>query len=324
METRPFGWCFIGTGTLATKVAKELLETGRHRIVSSYSRNLEHNSFFAHRVGATPYISALDAISADGVDAVYVVTPHTAHYESVQAALKYGKPVLCEKPMCVSEQQAKELFALAAAKKLYLAEAMWTWFAPTAHKVKEWVDAGRFGSIQSVVANYHMNGKHYAPRVTDPQLAGGALLDIGVYAIHYLIRLFGEPTKIACSGTLSEGIDRCETIDLTFRNGLTGHISVSIDDFKGLERFVIKGSEASVSIWFFHMANGAKLKSGWKTIDRVSGSGSITNEFDRVAEEIREGRTVSRFVPPETTLAALRVADECRRQLGLAYPFEKG
>ncbi|MBR0081160.1 MAG: Gfo/Idh/MocA family oxidoreductase [Clostridia bacterium] len=323
METRPFGWCFIGTGTLATRVAEEIRETGRHRIVSTYSRNLEHNSGFAHRCGATPYISALDAITADGVDAVYVVTPHTAHFDAVKEALLFGKPVLCEKPMGVTAQQAEELFRLAAEKKLYLCEAMWTWFAPAANRVKEWVDAGRFGTIQSVYAGYHMNSKRYAPRVTDPMLAGGALLDIGVYPIHYLIRLFGEPTKIVCKGTMAGGIDRGEEIDLTFANGVTARASASIDDFKGLERLAIRGSDASVSLWFFHRANSVRLKKGLKTLDRVNGYGGMANEFDLVAEEIQEGRTTSRFVPPEMTLATLRVADECRRQLGLVYPFEK-
>ena len=98
---------------------------------------------------------------------------------------------------------------------------------------------------------------------------------------------------------------------------------MSIDDWKGLERLRIQGSEASTSIWFFHMANAAKLKKGLRTLDRIQQYGGMRNEFDLVAEEIRQGRTESRFVPPSATLDTMRVVDECRTQMQLVYPFEQ-
>ena len=323
MEQKPFGWCFLGTGTLANNVAKEILPTGRHRIVTTYSRNPEKNRAFAAACGAVPCASVDEAVLNPAVDAVYVVTPHPSHYNLVKQALSLGKPVLCEKPLTITAAEAKELFDLAEEKGLYLAEAMWTWFAPTANRVKEWVDAGRFGTIERVHLNYHMNGQNYAPRVTDPALAGGALLDIGVYPIHYLIRLFGMPAEVRCTGRLKGGIDWGEEIELLFANGLKARVSMSIDDWKGLERLRIQGSEASTSIWFFHMANAAKLKKGLRTLDRIQQYGGMRNEFDLVAEEIRQGRTESRFVPPSATLDTMRVVDECRTQMQLVYPFEQ-
>lgn len=323
MEQKPFGWCFLGTGTLANNVAKEILPTGRHRIVTTYSRNPEKNRAFAAACGAVPCASVDEAVLNPAVDAVYVVTPHPSHFNLVKQALSLGKPVLCEKPLTITAAEAKELFDLAEEKGLYLAEAMWTWFAPTANRVKEWVDAGRFGTIERVHLNYHMNGQNYAPRVTDPALAGGALLDIGVYPIHYLIRLFGMPAEVRCTGRLKGGIDWGEEIELLFANGLKARVSMSIDDWKGLERLRIQGSEASTSIWFFHMANAAKLKKGLRTLDRIRQYGGMQNEFDLVAEEIRQGRTESRFVPPSATLDTMRVVDECRTQMQLVYPFEQ-
>lgn len=323
MEQKPFGWCFLGTGTLANNVAKEILPTGRHRIVTTYSRNPEKNRAFAAACGAVPCASVDEAVSDPAVDAVYVVTPHPSHFNLVKQALSLGKPVLCEKPLTITAAEAKELFDLAKEKGLYLAEAMWTWFAPTANRVKEWVDAGRFGTIKRVHLNYHMNGQNYAPRVTDPALAGGALLDIGVYPIHYLIRLFGMPAEVRCTGRLKGGIDWGEEIELLFADGLKARVSMSIDDWKGLERLRIQGSEASTSIWFFHMANAAKLKKGLRTLDRIQQYGGMRNEFDLVAEEIRQGRTESRFVPPSATLNTMRVVDECRTQMQLVYPFEQ-
>lgn len=322
MSEKSFGWCFLGTGTLAQKVAKEITASGRHRIVSSFSRTIEKNIAFSQKNGASACKTAEEAILSEGVDGVYVVTPHPSHYPLAKKALLLGKPVLCEKPFTMTEKQAADLFQIARERNLYVAEAMWTWFAPVANRMKEWVDRGKFGTISYVLANYHMNGKGYAPRVTDPAQGGGALLDIGVYPIHYLIRLFGLPLQVHCSGRISGGIDLGEEIDLTFQNGMTCRASASIDDWKGLERFIIRGSTAKSSVFLFHMANSAKLKKGWKTLETVKGYGGMLNEFDLTAKEIREGRTTSRFVPPEATLQTMHVLDECRRQMGLIYSFE--
>lgn len=322
MSEKSFGWCFLGTGTLAQKVAKEITKSGRHRIVSSFSRTMEKNVAFSKRYEASPCKTAEEAVLAEGVDGVYIVTPHPSHYPLAKKALLLGKPVLCEKPFTMTEKQAADLFKTAREKELYVSEAMWTWFAPVANRIKEWVDREEFGNISYVLANYHMNGKGYAPRVTDPAQGGGALLDIGVYPVHYLIRLFGLPIRIQCNGRLSGGIDLGEEIDLTFQNGLTCRASTSIDNWKGLERFIIRGSAAESSVFLFHMANSAKLKKGWKTLESVKGYGGMLNEFDLVAKEILEGLTVSRYVPPEATLQTMQVLDECRRQMGLRYSFE--
>lgn len=143
-----FGWCFIGCGTLAKQVAKQITESGRHKIVSVYSRNIEKSGKFAGQYGASACNSAEDAIAMEGVEGVYVVTPHNSHYMYTKLALKLGKPVLCEKPFTVSAAQTRELITLAREKRLYLAEAMWTWFAPVANQVKIWLDNGEFGQIQ--------------------------------------------------------------------------------------------------------------------------------------------------------------------------------
>ena len=121
---RVFNWCFIGAGTLANIVAKEILPSGRHRIAAVYTHHPQRCREFAGKYGAAAYDSAEAAISAPDVDGVYIVTPHTSHYEYTKLALSMGKPVLCEKPITVTAPEAAELFALAAEKGVYLAEAM--------------------------------------------------------------------------------------------------------------------------------------------------------------------------------------------------------
>ena len=319
-----FRWCFIGTGTLANVVARTILPSGRHEIASVFTRRIEKAREFTEKYGGTPCDDAEAAIRDPRVDAVYVVTPHNSHHEYVKLALELGKPVLCEKPCTVDAAQTRELIELARARKIYLAEAMWTWFSPVARQVKRWVDAGEYGEIRRIVANYHMNSKNYAPRVSDPSKAGGALLDVGIYPITYLYRLFGRPVAVKCAGKLAGGVDLWENVELTFGNGKTFTASASIDDYKGLERFLIAGDKGRTSIWFFHSANKARLVRRHGPGERVKGDGGYLNEFDCVAKEIREGLTESRCVPLDCTLAVMEIMDECRRQMGLVYPFEKG
>ena len=318
-----FRWCFIGTGTLANTVAKDILPSKRHALATVYTRRFEKARAFAEQFGGKPYDNAEAAISDPDVDGVYVVTPHNSHYEYVKLALNLGKPVLCEKAFTVDAAQTRELIELSREKDLYLAEAMWTWFGPVAQQVKRWMDAGEFGDVHRVVANFHMNSKNYAPRVADPNMAGGARLDVGVYPITYLYRLFGKPVGVKCTGRLANGVDMSEDVELTFENGRTFTASASIDDYKGLERFSIAGDKAKAGMWFFHMARKVKLTRRQGPSEVFTGDGGYLNEFDCVAGEIREGLRESRLVPLQCTLDVMEIMDECRRQMGLVYPFEK-
>lgn len=319
-----FNWCFIGAGTLANTVAKEILPSGQHRIAAVYTRNHQKCQNFADKYGAAAYDDAEAAICAPDVDGVYIVTPHTSHYQYAKLALSLGKPVLCEKPVTVSAPEAAELFALARERGVYLAEAMWTWFSPVAQKVKQWYDAGELGELRRVEARYHLDSRKYAARCTDPNLAGGALLDVGIYPITYLYRLFGRPTKIQCAGRLEGGIDLCEDVTMIFTNGLTCTASISMCDFKGLERVCLDGSKGRIKYYFFHSAKRVKLvRKGGKN-EVFQADGGYLNEFNMVTKEIRGGLTQSLLVPPAATMDVMEILDECRRQMKLVYPFEHG
>lgn len=320
--SKQFGWAFIGAGTLGNKVAKEITASGRHKIVSVYVRNQEKRQEFAVKYNALSAFSPEEAMSAAGVDGVYIVTPHTSHYEYAKQALEMGIPVLCEKPVSTDANKIAELIRISQEKGVYFTEGMWTWFSPVANKVKEWFDAGEYGDLQKFHMTYHMKSINYAPRVSDPNLGGGALLDITIYPITYAIRLLGRPEKIQCNGTVQKGIDTDEEITLTFPGGKVCTISASILDMKGLEKLTLVGSKAKTSLRFYHSMNKVKINRFNGKNETFKGSGSMLNEFDIVSKEIREGLTESRFVPQQTTLDVMEIIDECRRQIGLVYPFE--
>ncbi|MGX8698411.1 MAG: Gfo/Idh/MocA family protein [bacterium] len=321
---RAFRWAFIGTGVLATKVAREIAASGRHELAAVYTRNPEKCAAFAARYGALAAGSAREAIEAAGVQGVYVVTPHTSHLEYARMALEAGKPVLCEKPVSTDAGKVAELIALSEEKGVYFSEGMWTWFSPVARQVKRWLDAGEYGALKKVHMTYHLRSIGYASRVSDPNLAGGALLDIGIYPVTYLYRLFGRPERLECRGEVRGGIDTGEEIALYYPGGLTATVSASILDFRGLERLELCGEKAKTILPFYHNAGRVSLWRRGHFPEVFRGDGSMLNEFDRVAEEIRAGRTESAYVPHSATLAVMELLDECRRQMGLVYPFEKG
>ncbi|MBQ3318388.1 MAG: Gfo/Idh/MocA family oxidoreductase [Spirochaetales bacterium] len=180
-----FRWAFIGTGTLARKVIKEITASGRHAVVSAYSRNRQRLEDFCSPYGTCAATSVEDAVKRPDVDAVYISVTNESHYEICRKCLELGKPVLLEKPFTIKAEETERLQALAKGKGLYLSEAMWTWYSDVPNKVLELVRSGRLGKVKDVYMSYSRYSIDYAPRVSDPLLGGGALLDIGIYPITY-------------------------------------------------------------------------------------------------------------------------------------------
>ena len=318
-----FRWCFIGTGSLAKTVANQINKSGRHEVVSCYSRNYESAKDFAAKYKSRAYDTPEKAITAEGVDGVYVVTPHNAHHRYVMLALEKGKPVFCEKAFTVNADETDELIAFAKEKDLYLCEAMWTWFSPCARKVKDWINENKIGKIERADFTYHSRTIDYKGRHTDPKRAGGALLDITIYPITYAYRLWGIPEKIESKAVIKDGIDLSDEIVFTYAGGFKVYISASIADFKGLEKMSIKGEKGEISAAFFHAMNKVRCKTGFLKSERFKGDGpkinSYLDEFDAVALDIRQGRKESELVPLKATSDVMHIMDEIRQQINLNY-----
>lgn len=313
-------WAYIGSGSIAESTAKEITK-GNHQIVSVYSRNFEKAHTFAEKYSAVAYESFSKAISDKNVDAVYIATPHTSHLDYALEAMKQGKPVLCEKPVAINEQQVNTLINGAKEKNVYFCEAMWTWFSDVAIKVKDWLHGGKIGQVREVIIHYSFPGIFMpkTSRVLMPETAGGALLDIGIYPITYCYNLFGVPDEILCNGKVKNGIDISEKITLRYGKTVCRlHISLS----SAREDCTIKGENGTIKLPFFHMASKAILKNkDGKEIFR--GKTDYLTEFTRAAEEICSGKTESDYIPFSSTKNCMKIMDECRRQMHLKYPFEK-
>jgi predicted dehydrogenase len=299
------------------------MDSGNHAVTACYTRDFEKAEAFGAKFGAQPYERAEDAICAQDVDGVYIVTPHNAHFKFAKMALELGKPVFCEKAFTVTAEETEELIRIARERDVYLAEAMWTWFSPAANQVKKWIDEKAIGRIESADFTYNMNSFCFAPRVSDPHRAGGALLDITIYPVTYAYRLWGMPVKVESRGTIENGIDTGEEIVLSFEGGETAHIRASIVSAEGWERMRIVGENGIIHASMYHAHNKVILKRSFRAKEVFRGPGPIMNsyvdEFDQVAEDIRRGRKESGMVPLRATADVMHILDQIREQIGLHY-----
>lgn len=321
MEEKIFNWCFIGTGALANKVAKQITKSKRHKIVSCYSRNIEKAKAFAKKYKAKAYEDIESAILDKNVDGVYIVTPHNTHYRFAKTSLSLGKPTLVEKPFTINSNETKELISLANEKNIYLCEAMWTFFSFSANQTIDLIKSNSLGKLKQASFNIHMKINKSSKRVFDPKRAGGALLDIGIYPICYAYRLFGKPQEIELKEKrIQNGIDLGEELIFHYENNFNVNISVAIDNLKGFEKAKIEGDEGKILIPFFHSSNRLYFKNNffYKAFYKRN-SFSYLNEFDKVSKEIKDGLIESKYVSHSETYEVMNLLDEIRDKMSLKY-----
>ena len=191
-------WGIVSAGTIANTFAADMVHVPNAEVAAVAARSLDSAAEFADKYGIGKTYQGYEKLFSDpDIDAVYIGTPHTLHLQNSVDALRAGKAVLCEKPITTSAAECLTLLDVAAETGSYLMEAMWTWFLPAVRKAKEWVDSGRIGELRHIKAELGYP-KPYDPhsRLYDPSLAGGCLLDMGIYPIA-IARYFTEKSPDA-------------------------------------------------------------------------------------------------------------------------------
>ena len=317
-----FNWCFIGTGKIAHKVAKQVVTNPGHNIVSVFNRTKAKAEKFAKIYNSTVYESALEAINDPRVDGVYIATTNETHFSYCKLCLENHKPVLCEKPITGNAKELMELIKISKENKTFLKEAMWTWFNPIANKVKEWIKEERIGKIKSVdcIFNMPIFGYNKAKgRYISPARYGGALLDLGVYPVRYVYELFGKPKAIKSRGKLYNGIDLFNVSTFEY-DGFTANVSSQINAFVG-EHCKIVGEKGAIKVPLFHMTSKAILKTKeGKEVFRDKKK-KFATQFRVVAEFIK-GEKPDTLVSLESSLAVMEIMDEIRKQIGVIFPCD--
>ncbi|CAN2204020.1 MviM Predicted dehydrogenases and related proteins [Candidatus Nanopelagicaceae bacterium] len=322
-----FRWGILGTGGIAQAFAADLAYLDGHSVAAVGSRTIESANGFAEKyANCIAYGSYEELVSAD-VDAIYVASPHPMHEEHAMLALKAGKPVLCEKAFTINLQQAKNLIAYSESHNIPLMEAMWTRFLPHIAKIKDLIASGALGEIQTVIADHGQYIPYErAARLWEPELGGGALLDLGIYSLTIAHLVLGNPSTIQAQATLTDKkVDLQTSMILTYPSGAHALLSCTMA-VRSSVTAVIAGSKARIEIdGSFYAPTSFRLitRDGEVTeYPKNYEGGGLREEAAEFARVVRAGEIESPLMPHATSLELMRQMDEVRRQIKVTYPGE--
>ncbi len=320
-------WGIIGCGKIAQHFAKDLKLLKGHCLQAVASRSLDKAQAFAEQHLALRSYGEYNLLFQDAeVDVVYIATPHNSHMEWAIAAMQHKKHVLCEKPLAVNESQVKAMIAAAQANKVFLMEALWSRFIPTIKAVKQKCEQGDLGEIKHLYSEFSFLSDHPAEsRLFNLELAGGALLDVGIYPVFLSYLLLGYPKEIKVVAELGPtGVDVQSSISLRYSNSQASLFCGLKCDVEN--HSVITGTKGRIRIpnrW--HEAQGyiEKIGAAEEVHHKLPTKGrGYTYEIEEVGNCLSKGWLESPYWSHEDSLQVGRMLDELRRQIGLKYPFE--
>ncbi len=323
-----FSWGILGTGGIAQAFVDDLQLAEGHSIGAVGSRSLTKAQEFAKLLpGAVAYGSYEELVHDKNIDAIYVATPHPMHEGHTLLALNAGKPVLCEKPFAISAKQAQLMIDSARKNNVALLEAMWTRYLPHIATVREILKAGTLGQIQSVEADHGQRlADRNIPRLMDPALGGGALLDLGIYPVSFLHLVLGIPSRITARAVMTDrGVDAQTSAIFDYADGAQGVINTTMIAQTPC-RAVISGllGRLEIDTTFYNpAAMRVVLFDGTVTQypNTYIGHG-LREQAIEMARVVRAGKLESPLMPWNETLEVMKSMDQMRAQIGLTYPFE--
>ena len=320
-------WAIIGTGAIAEQTIGDIRLAGNIDIVAVASRTMATAEDFAarHRIPRV-FASVEDALGSADIDAVYICTPHSSHFDLARQALLAGKHVLCEKPLTLTAGQSAELAQLAADEGLFLMEAMWMKFTPAVLHVQELIRSGAIGEVRSVESSMGYNfPRTETSRLWNAELGGGALLDLGVYPAALAQLLLGTPQSVAAHGVMqADGVDLRSTLTLGYSDDRFATVTSSLTEV--IMAFAVVGGTAGTIVMdptFFaggaiHCYSAPGYTAQTTTVP-IEGAGYVPM-FRAVGEALAAGLTEHPRHPLADTIAVLAVVDEARRLLAAARP----
>lgn len=318
-----FRWGILGTGAIAAKFTSGLAAAPDHVAAAVGSRAPESARAFAARHGvARAHGSYADLAADPGLDAIYVATPHARHLEDALLCLEAGKPVLCEKPLALSESQGRRMVAAARERGLFLMEAMWTRLNPVVRALRGLLAEGRLGDPRMLSCDFGFRAEYDpAGRLFDPALGGGALLDVGVYGVAFARMVFGtDPESLSGVATLGEtGVDEQCAFTLRYPCGGIASLSAAVR-VDTPQEVVLSCTDGRVRVPLFWCPE-RMIVDGEEQRFEVAGNGYHYQALE-VAERVRAGDVESAHVPHDESLAILRTMDALRGEFGVRYPGE--
>lgn len=317
----------IGCGWIAEKIAITLQGMENVQAYAIASRDILKARNFAKQWNFThAYGSYEEMLDDEGVDLVYIATPHSHHYDHTRLSLLKGKPVLCEKSFTANAKQAEALIQLAKEKNLFLTEAIWTRYMPLSQTIRELIDSGVIGQPILLTANLGYPNYDWE-RMHKPELAGGALLDLGVYTLNFAAMAFGTDIVKTTSTCIKSatGIDSQNSITLEYADGKMAVLNSSLlakSDRQG----IISGDKGFMIVENINNPQQVRvydedyrLKATYDCPPQITGY-----EYQVYAsiEALNNGWLESPYMPHAETLRIMQQMDALRKEWGIIYPFE--
>ncbi len=297
--SRIIKWGILGCGRIAEKFAKDMALIPDVQLVACASKDISKAQTFAEKFQVTHYYESYTSMLALAeLDVIYIATTHNFHYANIVLCLEHGKHVLCEKPVCVTSSELDRVVTLAKDKGLFLMEAMWTAFLPAFQGLLQDINSGVIGEVRYLRADFGFfsayDPKH---RLFDPSLAGGCILDIGIYPLFAAVEILGKPTEIHTSkGHAPSGVEDECAIQLKYETGAHASLytTLTCNTSNTLEIFGTQGS-ILVPSRFHELSQYRIVDQQGNVQDRVwekLGFG-YTHEIIHVSECLRKSMTES-------------------------------
>lgn len=321
-------WGIIGLGNIAHQFCKDLQIVDDAIIYAVASRSTEKADVFKNKYNAEIAFGSYDAlIQNENVDIIYIATPHNSHAELAIKALNNGKHVLCEKPVAINYSEAIKMVEASKRNNRFFMEAFWTRFNPSFQEAYKKIKAKELGEIRYINADFafHVPNPNEENRMTNLNVGGGSLLDMGVYPLFLTYMILGVPDRVLASANFFEsGADKQTSMILQYKNAQ----AILHSSFVSPSNMVatISGEEGRINlnaIW--HETQSYSLIKNNHKIDYAlptKGKG-FTYEIEECHQCIREGAIESEQWSHQNCLELIQIVDEVRKQTGLKFPFEK-
>jgi len=322
-------WGIMGCGKIAHSFAKGLSVLPEATLYAAGSRTKEKAVSFGQKYNILKTYGSYDELATDPhIDIIYIATPHNYHKENTLLCLRNYKAVLCEKPMCINAKEAEELIKEARKNQLFLMEAMWMRFLPVMFKVREWLNEKIIGDIRILKADFGFRFP-WEPqkRILNINLAGGALLDVGIYTLSLAYMVFkNEPVKITSTAYIGEtGVDEQSAYLLSYGNGAFASLTSAVRTKTPHDAIIIgtKGSIVIPDFWhgqmaILHIKDKAPSEFKFPFI-----SNGYNYEAQYTMDCLKKNKLESDIMPLNETLLIIKTMDEIRSQWKLIYPEEK-
>ncbi|GDX44628.1 oxidoreductase [Bacteroidota bacterium] len=325
-------WGILACGKIAKKFAADLKLVEDGELIAVASRDIERAKQFASEFPAKYVFGSYEElVNCEEVDAIYVASPHSHHHEHTLLCLNHGKAVLCEKAFAINQQQAKEMIELARTKKVFLMEALWTRFLPHYLKVREMIAEGKLGELKGVLANFGFKPPEpVSPRLFEPALGGGSLLDIGIYPVFLAQSILGVPDSITAKmDPAHTGVDEQCSMAFHYKNGITANLfstlasnletDADIFGTKGRIRLTNRFYEPSAIIQYYPDIITSRTII---PIEKEAGWG-YQHEIRHVNECLQKGLTESPVWSLDDTFNLMQTLDRIRKEMGLIYKVDE-